>query len=107
MYISLSTAVAQAHIRLFPDELNRDGKTLGTIALALTALLPIYRRSTQIQLTELELAAERFAAFNMEELVVSQIRFEAALGMLQVGSLDMARASLTLRQSPRAFNVLR
>ena len=107
MFIPLSTAVAQAHKRLFPDEPRRDPKTLQTIALALTALLPIYRRSTESQLTEPELEAERFAATSMDDLVVSKIRFESALEMLQFGSLDVARASLTLRQSPRAFSVLR
>jgi hypothetical protein len=107
VYIPLSKAVAQAHRRLFPDEPRREPKTLQTIALALTVLLPIYRRDTECQLTELELEAERFAATSMDDLVVSQIRFEAALEMLQVGSLDVARVSLTLRQSPRTFNVLR
>jgi hypothetical protein len=107
VYIPLSKAVAQAHRRLFPDEPRREPKTLQTIALALTMLLPIYRRDTESQLTELELEAGRFAATSMDDLVVSQIRFEAALEMLQVGSLDVARVSLTLRQSPRAFSVRR
>ena len=107
MFIPLSSAVALAHRRLFPDEPHRDLKTLQTIALALTALLPIYRRSTEAQLTELEMVAERFAVISMDELVVSKVRFEAALELLQVGSLDLARASLTLRQSPRAISVLR
>ena len=107
MYIPLSKAVARAHRRLFPDEPRQNPRTLQTIALALTALLPIYRRSTECQLTEPELEAERFGATSMDELMVSQIRFEAALETLQMESLDLARASLTLRQSPRAFNVLR
>ena len=107
VYIALSKAVAQAHRRLFPDEPNRDPRTLRTIALALSALMPIYRKSTQAQLTELELEAERFTAAGMEELMVSARMFQNALDAMQVESLDMARASLTLRQSPRPFNVLR
>jgi len=107
VFIPLSNAVALAHGRLFPDEPHRDFRTLQTIALALTALVPIYRRGTQCELTELELVAERFAATSMDELLVSKVRFEAALQMLQADSLDVARASLTLRQSRRALNVLR
>ena len=106
MFIPLSSAVAQAHKRLFPDE-PRDPKTLQTIALALTALVPIYRRGTECELTEPELAGERFSATSMDELVVSKVRFEAALGSMQTCSLDLARVSLTQRQSPRWFNVLR
>ena len=60
MYIPLSKAVAQAHRRLFPDEPVRDPKTLQTIALAFTALMPIYRASSEQQLTEPELLSERF-----------------------------------------------
>ena len=80
---------------------------LQTIALALTALIPIYRCKSGCQLTEPEMEAERFGATSMDELMVSKVRFEAALNTLQVESIDLARASLTMRQSPRAFNVLR
>ena len=104
MLIPLSKAVAQAHRRLFPDE-PQHPRTLQTIALALTDLIPIYRGD--YQLTEPELLAERFTAASMDELVVSECRFQAALETLQVQSLDVARASLTLRQSPRTFSVLR
>jgi hypothetical protein len=38
----------------------------------------------------------------MELLSVPKVRFEAALDTLQVASLEQARVSLTLRQSPRA-----
>jgi hypothetical protein len=99
-FIALSKAVAQAHSRLFPDEPYRDPKTLHTIALALTALIPICWRDTQRELTEPELAVQRFTEAAMESLVVSKRRFEAALDTLQVASLEQARVSLTLRQSP-------
>jgi hypothetical protein len=100
IFIPLAKAVAQAHSRLFPDEPYRERRTLETIALALTALIPIHRRDTWRELTEPELAAERFTEAAMESLVVSKRRFEAALDTLQVASLEQARVSLTLRQSP-------
>ena len=101
MYIPLSRAVAQAHRRLFPEEPVRDPKTLQTIALAFTVLMPIYRASSKQQLTEPELVNERFTESGMEELVVSKVRFDAVIATLQVASLDAARVSLTMRQSPR------
>ena len=41
----------------------------------------------------------------MELLSVSKVRFEAALDTIQVASLDQARVSLTLRQSPQPASV--
>ena len=107
MYIPLSQAVALAHRRLFPDDPFQEARTLQTIALAFTALMPIYRRDSERELTEPELAAERFSAASMERLAVSKLRFEAALQTLQMESLDLARASMTLRQSPRATSGIR
>jgi hypothetical protein len=100
VFVPLTKALVQAHSRLFPDEPYRDPKTLHTIALALTALMPIYRADTKRELTEPELAGERFTEAGMELLAVSKRRFEAALDTLQVASLEQARVSLTLRQSP-------
>ena len=108
--LSMSSAVVRAHSRLFPDERYAQPKVLQTIALAFTALIPIYRRDPKSgrhrELTEPELAAERFTESAMELLFVSKWRFEAALDTLQVTSLEQARASLTLRQSPRAPRAL-
>ena len=101
MHIPLSTAVAQAHRRLFPDEPGRDPKTLEAIALALSALMPIYRANSERELTEPELLAERFTEPAMARLAVSTVRLEAALVTMQVASLEMARVTLTMRQSPR------
>jgi len=104
-FIVLSKAVARAHSRLFPDEPYKDPRTLAVIALALTDLIPIYWRDARTgerhQLTELELAAAQFTRSVMELLAVSKVRFEAALATMQIASLDEARVSLTLRQSPR------
>jgi hypothetical protein len=101
VHIPLSTAVAQAHRRLFPDEPYRDPKTLEAIALALSALMPIYRTNSERELTEPELLAERFTEPAMARLAVSTVRLEAALVTMQVASLEMARVTLTMRQSPR------
>jgi hypothetical protein len=105
VFIPLSQAVAQAHRRLFPDEPYQDLSTLQTIALALTDLIPMYwqdaRTSETHQLNEPELAAATFTPAAMKILLVSRRRFEAALATMQVTSLDQARVSLTLRQSPR------
>ena len=107
MYIQLSKAVAIAHRRLFPDDPFSEARTLHTIALAFTALMPIYRRDSGRELTEPELEVERFTASSMEELAVSKVRFEAAMVTLRMESLDLARASLTMRQSPRLPNATR
>jgi hypothetical protein len=104
-FIALSMAVARAHSRLFPDEPYKDPRTLQVIALALTDLIPMYRRDEltgeRHQLTEPELAGAKFTRAVMELLSVPKLRFEAALDTLQAASLEQARASLTLRQSPR------
>jgi hypothetical protein len=104
-FIVLSKAVARAHGRLFPEESYKDPRTLQVIALALTELMPMFWRDARTgerhQLTEAELAAAQFTKATMELISVPTRRFEAALEMMQVASLDQARASLTLRQSPR------
>jgi hypothetical protein len=104
-FIELTMAVLRAHSRLFPDDPYKSPKTLQVIALALTELIPMYWRDARTgerhQLTEPELAAAQFNATTMQLLSVPQRRFEAALDTLQVASLDQARASLTMRQSPR------
>jgi hypothetical protein len=84
VFVPLTQAVDQAHSRLFPDEPYKDPKTLRTIALAFTALMPIYRADTRRELTEPELAAERFTEAGMQLLAVSKRRFEAALDTLQI-----------------------
>jgi hypothetical protein len=104
VFIPLSKAVAQAHSRLFPEEPYKDLRTLQVIALALTELIPMYWRDARTgeehQLTEPELACAQFTRAVMELLLVPKKRFEVALDTMQVASLDQARASLTLRQSP-------
>jgi hypothetical protein len=104
-FLALSKAVARVHSRLYPEEPYKDLRTLQVIALALTELVPLYwsdaRTGERHQLTEIELAAAQFTRAVMELLSVPTRRFEAALDTLQATSLDQARASLTMRQSPR------
>lgn len=104
-FLVLAKAVAHAHSRLFPEEPYKDPRTLQILAFALTELLPMYWRDARTgerhQLTEPELAASTFTPTAMELLSVPRRRFEAALDTLQFASMDQARASLTLRQSPR------
>jgi hypothetical protein len=59
------------------------------------------RTGERHQLTEVELGAAQFTRAMMELISVPKPRFEAALELMQTASLDQARASLTLRQSPR------
>lgn len=100
-FIGLANAVARAHTRLFPDEPHKSFRTLQVIALALTDLMPIYTRDGRRELTGPELTMDAFTAPTMELLMVSRLHFETALETMQAASLDQARASLTLRQSPR------
>ena len=106
-FIGLANAVARAHTRLFPDEPHKSFRTLQVIALALTDLMPIYTRDGRRQLTGPELTMDAFTAATMELLMVSKLHFETALETMQSASLDEARASLTLRQSPRPSTVRR
>ncbi len=106
VFLPLSKAVARAHSKLYPEEPYNDPRTLAAIALALSGLMPFYWRDPAsgrlIELTDLELSAAQFTKAALEVLAVSVPRFEAALESLQATSLDQARVSLTLRQSPRA-----
>src|SRR5206468_3213264 len=43
-FIPLARAAALAHERLFPEQPSKDYKTLDVIALALSALMPLYQR---------------------------------------------------------------
>jgi hypothetical protein len=115
-FIPLARAAALAHERLFPEQPSKDFKTLDVIALALSALVPLYQRDMESgalrALGEAEIAAGRFTrgATTLEfpdrpplrYLVVSREQLPAAIETLTNDSLLAARVSLTLRQSPRA-----
>ena len=46
-FIPLARAAALAHERLFPEQPSKDYKTLDVIALALSALVPLYQRDME------------------------------------------------------------
>ena len=96
-FIELSRAVVRAHGKLFPEESYRDLRTLQNIALALTDLMPIHWRDTGRQLTEPELA--RLPA--LDALMVSRLRFEAALDTMQAASLVSVPSRASPPASPR------
>src|SRR5690349_5258904 len=114
-YIPLARAAALAHDRLFPEHPTKDAKTLDVLALALSALMPLYQRDMQTgalrPVGEQELSRGRFTRgatrlelANREPLrflVVSRAELAAAIDRLARDSLAAARVSLTLRQSPR------
>lgn len=99
--IPLWEAAAVAFERLFPQEEERDARLLDVIALALSALIPIYTRNKESgalrELTETEMPFE-----DGRHEVVSLPQLERALKTIDLGSLDAARVSLTVRQSPRS-----
>jgi len=115
-FIPLARAAALAHDRLFPEQTVKDAKTLDLLALALSALIPLYQRDMESgalrALGEEDVAAGRFTrgAMRLEFadrpplrfLVVSRERLAGAIQKLQDDSLLAARVSLTLRQSPKA-----
>ena len=114
-YIPLARAAALAHDRLFPDHPSKDVKTLDVLALALSALMPLYQRDMENgalrAVTEEEISSGRFTRgaarlefANREPLrflVVPREQLSAALESLARDTLVAARVSLTLRQSPR------
>jgi hypothetical protein len=99
--IALRSGVAVASERLFPGQPGDDPKLLSVIALALCSLIPIYKRDAQsgdvLELSEAELDAHPSIGL----LLVSLPHLEQALKRLDIGTLEAARVSLTLRQSPR------
>jgi hypothetical protein len=115
-FIPLARAAALAHERLFPEQTSKDYKTLDVIALALSALIPLYQRDMESgalrAIAEGEITAGRFTrgATTLEFpnrpplrfLVVSRESLAGAIQKLQDDSLLAARVSLALRQSPKS-----
>jgi len=46
-YLPLARAAGLAHERLYPEQTHKETKTLDVLALALSALLPLYQRDMQ------------------------------------------------------------
>src|SRR5947209_935990 len=63
-YLPLARAAALAHDRLFPEQPVKESKALDVIALALSALIPLYQRDSESaalrKLSESEMATGRF-----------------------------------------------
>jgi hypothetical protein len=112
-FIPLARAAALAHDRLFPEQPAKESKTLDVIALALSALLPLYQRDMESgalhPVAESDVAAGRFTrgATTLEIpnrpplrfLVVSRGELPGAIEKLMSDALTAGRVSLTLRQS--------
>jgi len=106
--VPLREATALAFERLFPDQAERDPKLLGIIAFALSALVAVYRRDARsgelCEVGETEFTASEFV-LAIDSLFITAQQLERALPGFQLRPLEVARASLTLRQSGRARKV--
>ncbi|HET7366463.1 MAG TPA: hypothetical protein VFJ70_23060 [Burkholderiales bacterium] len=114
-FIPLARVAAMVHDRLFPEHACKESKTLDVIALALSAVVPLYRRDSESgaveRVSEQDLATGRFSrgATTLEFgnrsplrfLVVAREDLSRAIETLVRDSVTAARVSLTLRQSPR------
>src|SRR5919204_5146358 len=92
-YIPLARAALLAHDRLFPDQAEKDAKTLDVIALALSTLIPLYQRDESGALrpiTDSELAAGRFTrgAARLELAGQPPLRFLAVSRSALHGALE-------------------
>jgi hypothetical protein len=94
VYIELSTAVARAHRKLFPDDPYLDPGIVQAIALTLADLMPVYWSDTGRELT----APELVQLPRLEGLAVSRRRFEAALDTFPLQALGIA-ASIAAEKS--------
>jgi len=114
-FIPLARAAALIHERLFPGH-GKESKTLDMIAVALSALVPLYQRdmkSGSLQpVPEADVAAGRFTrgATTLEiphrtplrYLVVPRDSLAQAAAALVADSVTAARVASTLRPGPRA-----
>lgn len=112
-YLPLARAAALAHEHLYPEQPQKETKTLDVLALALSALVPLYQRDMDSgavrQISEDELAAGRFTrgATTVEFaqrpplrfLLVERAALHGAIQRLMEDSLVAARVRLTMRQA--------
>jgi hypothetical protein len=113
-FLPLARAAALAHDRLFPGQEVKESKALDIIALALSALVPLYQRDIETgslrTLTDSELATGRFTrgATTLEfpdrpplrSLVVSREQVFAAIEAVREDTMLVGRVSLTRRHQP-------
>ena len=115
-FIPLARVAAMVHDRLFPEHASKESKTLDVIALAVSAVVPLYRRDAESgaveRVSEQDLSTGRFSrgATTLEFggarpplrfLVIAREELSRAIETLVRDSVTAARVSLTLRQSPR------
>jgi hypothetical protein len=121
--IPLARAAAVTHDELFPDQQPKESKALDIIALALSALIPLYQRDEGTgavrALGESEVSTGRFTrgATTLEfanrpplrSLVVSRDQVRAAIEAMREDTLIAGRVSLarrhiiSCRASPRSI----
>ena len=110
-YLPLARAAGLAHERLYPEQPQKETKTLDVLALALSALVPLYQRDMETgavrRLSEDELAGGRFTrgATTVEFanrpplrfLLVERSATYGAIQRLMGDSVMSARVRLTMR----------
>ena len=112
-FLPLARAAAITHDELFPGQEVKESKALDVIALALSALIPLYQRDESgavRPLGESELASGRFTrgATTLEfpsrpalrSLVVSREQLGGAINAMREDTLIIGRMSLTRRHQP-------
>jgi len=112
-FLPLARAAALAHGRLFPDQPVREAKALDIIALALSALVPLFQRDMESgalrALSESEMTTGRFTrgATTLEfanrpplrSLVVSRVQLYEAIETLREDATIAGRVSLASRHA--------
>jgi hypothetical protein len=98
--VPLGRAAILAHDRLCPGQEVKDAKALDLLALALSALVPLYQRDARSDAVE-QLAATVIAAGRFTR-GATRLEFpdRAPLGSLMVSRADLARALDTLARDP-------
>ena len=113
-FIPLARAAALIHERLFPGH-GKESKTLDMIAVALSALVPLYQRDMKSgglqPVPEADVAAGRFTRgattleiphrMPLRYLVVSRGSLAQAAAALVADSVTAARVASTLRPTSR------
>ena len=110
-YLPLARAAALAHEHLYPEQAQKETKTLDVLALALSALVPLYQRDMETgivrRLSDDELATGRFTrgATTVEFahrpplrfLLVERTALYGAIRRLMSDSMMSARVRMTMR----------
>jgi hypothetical protein len=95
-FIPLARAAALVHERLFPGHGGKESKTLDMIAVALSALVPLYQRDMSSgalrAVPQADIAAGRFT----RGATTLEIPHRSPLRFLVVSREDAARAAETL-----------